>query len=39
MMDHTVKLIDERQLGSRINWIRPVQAVEERNGAPLDISR
>ncbi len=37
--DHTVKLIAERQLESRINWTRLVQAIEEKNGAPLDISR
>jgi L,D-transpeptidase ErfK/SrfK len=39
MLDHAAKLIDARQLGSRINWTRLVQAVEERNGAPLDITR
>ncbi len=39
MLDHTIKLVDDRQLGSRINWTRLVQAVEEKNGAPLDITR
>jgi hypothetical protein len=38
MLEHIVKLIDARQLGSRVNWNRVVQAVEERNGAPMDIT-
>jgi hypothetical protein len=39
MMDHAVKLVDTRRLGTRINWTRLVQAVEEKNGAPMDITR
>ena len=39
MLDHAVKMVEARQLGSRINWTRFVQAVEEKNGAPLDITR
>jgi L,D-transpeptidase ErfK/SrfK len=39
MLEHAVKLIDARQLGTKINWTRLVQAVEEKNGAPLDITR
>ena len=27
------------RLGGKINWTRLVQAVEEQNGAPLDITR
>ncbi|MBM4288086.1 MAG: L,D-transpeptidase [Deltaproteobacteria bacterium] len=39
LLQHAIKQVEARQLGDRINWSRFVRAVEERNGAPLDITR
>ncbi len=36
---YAVKKVEEKGLGPRINWLRFLQAVEEHNGAPLDITR
>jgi hypothetical protein len=33
------KLMSWCRLGGKINWTRLVQAVEEQNGAPQDITR
>jgi L,D-transpeptidase ErfK/SrfK len=36
---HALKKVEAKGLGSRINWTRFIQAVEERSGAPVDITR
>ncbi|AEB10286.1 L,D-transpeptidase [Desulfobacca acetoxidans] len=39
MLNHAMNLIESRQIGNRINWTRLLQALEEKNGAPVDITR
>jgi len=39
MFTHAVDRLNRRGLGARINWNRFIQAVEERTGAPVDITR
>jgi len=38
MLAYALKRLRERGLGDRINWPRFLRVVEERNGAPVDIS-
>jgi len=38
MLQYAVKRLQERGLASRINWLRFLKAVEERHGAPVDIT-
>jgi L,D-transpeptidase ErfK/SrfK len=39
MLQYAVKKIQDRNLARIIDWHRFVQAVEEKTGAPVDISR
>jgi len=39
LLQYAIKRAADRGLSDQINWPRFLQAVEERNGAPVDISR
>ncbi|MGB8991794.1 MAG: L,D-transpeptidase family protein [Desulfobaccales bacterium] len=39
MLQYAVKRLQDRDLAGRINWHRFLRAVEERTGAPVDITR
>ena len=39
MLHYAMKKVQNRNLAGAINWNRFLQAVEEQNGAPVDISR
>lgn len=39
LLRHAQKLIAAHQLGGSIDWTRFLKAVEEKNGAPVDITR
>jgi L,D-transpeptidase ErfK/SrfK len=39
LLSHTLKRVQDRGLAARINWTRLLQAVEEKTGAPMDITR
>jgi len=39
MLQYAMKRLQDRDLAGRINWVRFLKAVEERTGAPVDISR
>ena|GEM_PF-4498699 len=34
-----MKKLESHGLGSRTNWLKFVQAIEEQSGAPVDITR
>lgn len=39
MLQYAIKRVQDRNLAGRIDWHRFLQAVEEKTGAPVDISR
>jgi L,D-transpeptidase ErfK/SrfK len=39
MLQYAMKRLQDRDLAGRIDWIRFLKAVEEKTGAPVDISR
>jgi L,D-transpeptidase ErfK/SrfK len=39
MLQYAIKRLHDRSLTGRINWDRFIRAVEEKTGAPVDISR
>jgi L,D-transpeptidase ErfK/SrfK len=39
MFNYALKKLEAKGLAARINWTRFIQAVEERSGAPVDITR
>ncbi len=39
ILQYAIKKLQERNLSSRINWAKFLQAVEEQKGAPVEISR
>jgi L,D-transpeptidase ErfK/SrfK len=39
MFEYAIKRLKDRGLASQINWTRFLKAVEEKSGAPLDITR
>ena len=39
MMHFAIKRLQDHGLAGRINWNRFLQAVEEKTGAPVDITR
>ena len=39
MFLYALKKLEAKELGPRINWTRFIRAVEERSGAPVDITR
>jgi L,D-transpeptidase ErfK/SrfK len=39
LFNYALKKLEARDLGGRINWTRFIRAVEERTGAPVDITR
>ena len=39
LLPYAVKRLHEKGLAGKINWPRFVRAVEEQNGAPVDITR
>jgi L,D-transpeptidase ErfK/SrfK len=39
MLQYAIKRLQDKGLAGRVNWRRFLQAVEEKNGAPLDITR
>ncbi len=39
LLQYALKRLAERGLAAHINWHRFLRAVEERSGAPVDISR
>jgi L,D-transpeptidase ErfK/SrfK len=39
MLQYAMKRLQSKDLAGRINWYRFLQAVEERTGAPVDITR
>ena len=39
MLHYAIKKVQDRNLAAAINWTRFLQAVEEKTGAPVDITR
>jgi len=39
LFQYTLKKLEAKGLAGRINWVKFLRAVEERNGAPVDISK
>ena len=39
MLQYAMKSLQEGNLAGRIDWLRFIKAMEERTGAPVDISR
>jgi L,D-transpeptidase ErfK/SrfK len=39
MLKYAIQRLQDRNLAGRIDWRKFLQAVEEQNGAPVDISR
>jgi len=39
MLPYAIKRLQDRDLAGRIDWHRFLQAVEEKTGAPVDITR
>jgi L,D-transpeptidase ErfK/SrfK len=39
MLRYAIKRLQDKGLAGRVNWRRFLQAVEEQNGAPRDITR